>query len=278
MIKRILVVLDGSKFSKAATQLAGRIAQKSKGVVIGVGVLDIPGIERSVGPVPLGGSHFAMESIKRNLQIAEDKLKLFLKEFELECQKNQVKYEVVLRKGDTFKQLLDEGKTADVIIIGLMTYFHFATSDKADSFPNKLLESTVCPVIAVPEQLDCFCNVLIAYDGSLSSSKAMRFYAQLSQGLPRADKVILLNINDDEDQGKQALIKAQQYLNTYDIQAETWVRTGDPSTQIYEAALEIQPGVVVMGVHGNNRIRDFFLGSTVRKIINERNIPFLAAQ
>jgi len=273
MIKRILVGLDGSSYSKSASQLASMMAKKNDGVVVGVASLDIRGIERSMGPVPLGGSYFAEQVIDLKFQKEEKKIKGYLNEFEHFCQENQVKYELVFRVGVPSEQLIEEGKTADVIILGLQTYFRF------DSMPGntlkKLMKSGVCPIIAVPEHINTFYNVLIAYDGSLGSAKAMRSFVQLANSLSVANKLVLVNINDNNSIGKKLLDEAQKYLAAYGLSVQQHLCSGEPKEKIYEIAQDMQPTLIVIGNFGNSKLQDLMWGSTTSYFVNIGDIPLL---
>jgi len=55
MIKRILLPLDASPFTAAATEAACLLAKNQDAQITGLVVIDIPGIKKSIGPVPLGG-------------------------------------------------------------------------------------------------------------------------------------------------------------------------------------------------------------------------------
>ena len=59
MIKRILLPLDASPFTAAATEAACVLARDQGARITGLVVLDVPGIEKSIGPVPLGAGHYA---------------------------------------------------------------------------------------------------------------------------------------------------------------------------------------------------------------------------
>ncbi len=59
MIKRILLPLDPSSYTKTATYIACKIAQLHHAEVTGLVILDLPGIERSIGPIPMGALHYA---------------------------------------------------------------------------------------------------------------------------------------------------------------------------------------------------------------------------
>ena len=80
MIKRILVPLDPSPYSKSAVQLACQIAKIYQAEVTGLVILDLPGIEDSIGPVPLGGIYMADKLEKEKTQEAKKRIEMLLKE------------------------------------------------------------------------------------------------------------------------------------------------------------------------------------------------------
>ena len=53
MIKRILLPLDSSPYTDTAMEIGCDLAERHGAELTGLVILDIPGIEKSIGPVPL---------------------------------------------------------------------------------------------------------------------------------------------------------------------------------------------------------------------------------
>ena len=68
MIKRILVPLDPSPYTKSSIEFAIAMAQRHGSEITGLVILDLPGIEKSIGAIPLGGSYYADHLEKRKKQ------------------------------------------------------------------------------------------------------------------------------------------------------------------------------------------------------------------
>lgn len=180
-------------------------------------------------------------------------------------------------RGEPYEQLLEEAKTADLLVVGQDSRFHFvARPDRAETL-GKLLESKVCPILAVPEKPVAFNNVLIAYDGSLASSKAMRSYALLSGALPPVQTLRLLQVSENRERTRRVADQVCQYLAAYGLSAEPVFQSGDPGICIYQEARRIQPGLVVVGAYGHKGLRQIFWGSTTRRIIDDGTIPMLVS-
>ncbi|MCK5220232.1 MAG: universal stress protein, partial [Candidatus Aminicenantes bacterium] len=198
MARRILVPLDGSDYSKVATQTAIEMAKKADGVIIGLGVVDTEEINETAIGAGIGASYYAehLKTYKKNKAIG--KIKNFLDEFEDECKDAKVDYERYSKSGDPVEEIVEMGKTSDLIITGLRTFFHFETTPEPGDTLKDLLQSGVCPVLAVPSKtMKNNKKVLIAYDNTVSSSKAMKMFQRFHKTIPNAKKIYIMNVNDD---------------------------------------------------------------------------------
>lgn len=274
MARRILVPLDGSDYSKVATRVAVRMAKKSKGIVIGLGVVDTEEIEESAIGAGIGSSYYAehLRNFKKNEALG--KIKNFLDEFEDECKKGKVKYERYSKSGDPVDEIVEFGKTSDLIIAGLRTFFHFETTPEPGDTLKELLESGVCPILAVPKT--DFRNsgkILIAYDDSVSSAKAMKKYVQFVKSNPFTKKIYVINVNDDLDESNTILKSVEKYFSAYNLKVERITKVGNPGEEIVEFAKNNNIITVVMGAYGKNGLQKMFFGRTSKNIIDIGTIP-----
>ena len=275
MSKIIVVGLDGSDYSKAALRLANYRAKHYDGEVIGVAVLDRETIEKYEKGAPAGAIHYAEKAVEHLLKDASQKLDKYVDEFEAACKSDGVKYKVVHANGKPDESLIEEGKTADLIVVGLRTFYHFETSTKSGETLKRLLQASVCPVFAVPKDYETPQNAIIAYDGSPQSAKAMRKYVTLSQNLPFTKRIILVYANDKPlNEEQDAMLKrAENYINAYGMEVERNVQKGNPNEVIYKVAKDKAPSIVIMGAYGHNGLGELFFGSTARRVIDDGTIP-----
>ena len=59
MVKSILIPLDPSPYTDSAIEIGCRMAKYHGAQLTGLVILDIPGIEKQIGPVPIGASYYA---------------------------------------------------------------------------------------------------------------------------------------------------------------------------------------------------------------------------
>ena len=277
MLKRIVVGLDGSPYSKSAVNYACNLAKNYGATVVGIGVVDLPDIEKHIGPGgPPGSGIYAKRLKDTKAKDALEKVKGFLVEFSKECIDKGVSYEVNSEEGEPFEAILEAGKTADLIVVGIRTYYHFETSSKPGDTLRRLLEKPVCPVLAVTDEMVMPENVVIAFDGGYTSARAMRSFVHLSRELAFASNVTLLRVSeDDEDKVtcERDLTTAKKYLQAHNISVNAVCKSGKPSKVILETAKAMKPAMVVMGSFGKGTIAKLLFGSTANEIIEDASLP-----
>ncbi len=274
MAKRILVPLDGSDYSKNAVKVAIDMALKTDGTVIGLGIIDRDEIEDSTMGAGIGASYFAEHLEQHKLNDAIKKIKYFLEDFEELCKSAKVKYEVYKKSGVPFEMIVELGKTSDIIIIGIKTFFHFETSPKDGETLKDLLEVNVCPIIAVPKtEVRMTGNILLAADGSVKSAKAMRVFTHISRNNANIKKIFVLNVSDNMDESQILLEGVDKYLKTHGFNVETFTRVGKPYKEIIKFSEEKDIGLIVMGAYGNSDLSALLFGRTSLKVIEHGEIP-----
>ena len=279
MIKRILVPLDPSPFSESALRLACIIAKEYQAEITGLVILDIPGIEDSIGPIPLGGIHFAEKLEKEKTEEAKAHIQSLLLKFKKTCKTHGVSYKEAERQGSPSKIILDESIFYDMVFIGLRTYFHFETSEESGSSLDLLIKESVVPIYGVPAELpflekpDRRIRVLIAFDGSPLAARAMHRFAHLA--IPDLYEITLLNVSEDQAQSMALLSRAEDYLRAHGITHITkdWL-DGDLKEIVRIKYYDKMDGFVV-GAHSRKGIFDFLVGSLTKYLLKEAKKPVL---
>ncbi|MFQ6616684.1 MAG: universal stress protein [Fidelibacterota bacterium] len=273
MNKRIVVGLDGSGFAATATTLACQEAKKCDGTVVGVGVVDLEGIEEVERGAPVGSIYFAQKAEEHKLRDALQKVGSFLKQFEETCKGFGVNYELHSSQGVPFRSIVHLSKVADLAVIGLRTYYHFETSSKPGDTLKRVLKNSVCPVLAVPERLDGFERAIIAYDGSMESAKALRAFVNRFQNRLQGIALTLLTVGEQGEEVKKIQKEALDYLACWHLAADTAVKPGKAHEAILEYTMTVTKPLIVMGAFGGGGITELFFGSTARNLIEDSTIP-----
>ena len=133
------------------------------------------------------------------------------------------------------------------------------------------MERGLTPVVALPKEPRDVGKVLVAYDGSLQSARAIQMYLML--GVWDECETTLITVNDDADAGAELLDDMRGYFASYGVDADTVVSSGGPTDAILAHLRESRADLLVMGAYGRNRLTTFFVGSTTRAVVHDAGVP-----
>jgi len=276
MIRRIIVGIDGSDYSRTAITIACLRAKMTGATIVGVGVIDLPGISRQEAGAGVGASHFARKAEKTKIKDAREKMAGFISDFIADCEDHDAKYEVSSHEGVPFEEIVKEANFADLIYIGTKTFFHFETSSKPGETAMRILKYATCPVVAVPKDISFPSSVIVALDESKAAARGLREFVDLYE-----DKDIFSDLDfylvsaGDPDELAPLHKDALTYLANHGLTAESIIRPGKPSQVILEEAKKRMPSAIVLGAYGDKGISQFFYGSTAKKIVEDDSVPVL---
>jgi nucleotide-binding universal stress UspA family protein len=279
MIKRILIPLDSSPYTDTAIEMGCDLAKRHGAELTGLVVLDIPGIEKTIGPVPLGGLYYVDVLEKSIRQEARKHIQKLLVHFTERCRREEVSHYHAERQGSPSERIIRESMFYDFVIIGLRTYYHFRADSPGDSLEN-IMDHSVTPIYAVPEHATVpsagKTKVLTAFNGCLPSARALHRLTQLA--FPPTTEVTVLMSDPDKETSRYYLDQAEAYLNAHSIEKvnKEWT-----SRNIIEAVKDGYldwPDVIVLGAHCKRRMVDFMLGSLTKYLIEEAKKPLVIGQ
>jgi nucleotide-binding universal stress UspA family protein len=274
MSKRIVVGLDGSPHSANALRLALRRIKDYQGVLVGMAVIDQPTIERIAAGAQPGAFELTDRSVSIAVEHAKRRAQDLIAEFRSVCVSEGVRYEDVIHSGAPHEGLLEEGKTADLIVIGMHTFFYHTSVEDSLYTLGQLLKRPVCPVIAVPATMSTLPeHIIITYDGSPGAARAMQSYVRVTPNLPDRYDVTVLCVSRDRSETAYLIEKAVSYLRAHDIQPSIVVRDGPPADVILELAKEREPAIVTLGAPLYKGLVDRLFGSTMESVVRKETVP-----
>jgi len=171
-----------------------------------------------------------------------------------------------------------EGRTVDLVVV---PYLSGAGGDLATLL--SALYATGRPVLAMPStakvpasKTGFASKVCIAWDGSLSASRAVR---EAVPHLLHAQDVYLVRIQqarEAQDAVSEADIKA--YLRSHCIEATSLhIAAGHhlPGEALLQKAGTLDAELLVMGAYGNTHIGEFLFGGTTDYVVKHAHLPLL---
>ena len=267
---KILLGLDGSAHAQAAIEYACQLAGSYNATITGVAIIDQPGIEVSSGPVPIGGTHYDIQTEDKMLEETEKKAGAILDDFSRICDDRNINAILHADTGSPVSELIEESKFHDFIVIGKQTSFEFNTNETYGTL-QRVLRNGLIPVLAVPDSVRDIQKVLVAYDNSIQAAKAVHMFLLL--GIWNACDITLLSVNDDAEAAQTLLDTLAEFFGSYGMEPDIATRSGHPDTVIKSYIAENDIDMLVMGAYGRKSVREFFVGSVTQHLIQETTIP-----
>lgn len=171
---------------------------------------------------------------------------------------------------DTLREFEDDIR---LLVMGRQGEHGDSAGEHIGSHLENVVRTLHRPILVIPADYTEPRRILIAFDGSATTRKAVEMVAAspLFRGL--ACHVVM--VGADRDEARQALAWAQATLAGagFDVVAE--LRAGHVESVLCGYRDEHAIDLVVMGAYGHSKIREFLVGSTTTRLIRQAKIPLL---
>ncbi len=276
MFKTILVPIDSSDTSLVAVDYAIDLSRSFDSEIVGISIIDI---KKLTGPFmrDLGTSIGGMVpygDFQQNVrQFLEDTAKAALDELEGKCNSAGISFTRTTKEGVIGKEIVESAKRCDMISMGMAgehAFWH-------DAFLGSNLESVVRqthkPVLVTPEKYKKITKILVAYDTSSFSAKALTAGADIAEQMKIPLTVI--TVSDDKKAGEDILSQADETLKDCKITYDKALKDGETVGAILEHCKEGSYDLLAMGAYGHSKIRELIIGNTTVQIMRKVNCAVL---
>ena len=195
MIKKILVALDPDMDTPVATRYAADIAQRHDAEVTGLAVVDMGSIEASSRGGGIG-SMYLMEKVQANLTAEARAVARQLTEaFQKAMEASGVASDIEVEEGVPFERIVEDMKYYDLLVVGNEPHFFYSHPEQKTKTLVQIVKNTIGPTLVVPDAYRSVSRVLVAYDASSASARALRRFVHL-QPFGTKLSVEIVNIHD----------------------------------------------------------------------------------
>ncbi len=272
MIKDVLVCLEGSPSTEAATRTALQITKAQNAHLVGLVIVDEPQI-RAGAATSIGGSSFKHERDESLLAEARKNAASWLGAFDRLCREASVDSETRQIVGKAGSSILREMQAFDVSVMGRDANFHFETEDEDPATRSYILHRSKKPTILVPESgRPVWKRAVIAYDGSTASKRAVASFTD--SGLAHGLELHVATVDDDGatawDMANRAVedLKGRSFAATL----HNVVSVQPIPEALLETATKLDADVMVMGAYAGSRIMERVWGSVTTDLIEKTNL------
>ncbi len=275
MIKRILVALSGTPFTEPAIKHAVELARTHEAELTGVTDVDLARLAQ-VGPVPIGGGAAAHDLVESRMVLTQEHIDEAIASFEAACTKAGIKHTVARETGDPFDQLISLWRYHDLTIAGLRGLFEYGVVHNPDDLLVQLIAKGVRPILAVAKKYRLVRRVLVGYNGSMESAKALKRFVQSRPWSKITLRIVCFDL--PPGQAETLLADAASYCRAQGYEAETEHVEGSARQKILEYAGEWQADLLVLGSSSRARLLKHLLGDTTLHAVCKADIPLFLTQ
>ena len=185
---------------------------------------------------------------------------------------------VAQRAGDPTACILHEAQRCDLVMLGRETHFHFETREGPDRLLGTILRESARPLVLVPPETASGHGVMVAYGGGREVARALQMFQLL--GLSRGETVHLVSVQREGWEASELAKLAGDFLAAHGVAHEQHTLSShqSPAETLLEQVRVLQPRLLVMGAHGHHPVRDLFVTSVTRGVLDKCAVPvFIAA-
>ncbi len=276
MFKSILVPIDGSDTSLVAVDYAIELSRSFDSEITGISIIDI---KKLAGPFmrDLGTSIGGMVpygDFQQNVRkFLEDTCRAALDELEGKCDTANIPCTRTIKEGVVSKEIFESATRCDMISMGMAGEHAFWRDAFLGSNLESVVRQTHKPVLVTPEKYKKITKILVAYDASSFSTKALIAGADIAQqmNLP----LTVVTVSDDKKSGEDTLSQAAENLKDYNITYDKVLKDGEAVSEILDFCKEGSYDLLVIGAYGHSKIRELILGNTTVQLMRKVTCPVL---
>jgi nucleotide-binding universal stress UspA family protein len=282
-MKTILVCTDGSPYSEACCHYAAWMAHRG-GMAVKVlyvsdlrqfGMLAVADLGGSVGAIPYEGILSQVEEIEvHKAKIIESGTRAYF-----EKEKLTPHFQFIHAKGfllDRLNDLIEKDHSIEIVMLGKRGENADFAADHLGTSMERVVRATTKPCFVTPEKFSAPKKVLLAYDGSHSSKKALKYILH-SLALSGLDlHVVTVAENSPFQNEAPADIQSlEPEIKKAGFKPHLSVLSGLTEEVISEYTKEHSIDLLIMGAYGHSRIRHLIIGSTTTDLIRRCNTPVI---
>lgn len=275
MIRSILVALADAPGDLSAKNYAFWLARKKGSHVHAMAVLDITAFEVPMIGTPDGFMPSVVPHSFRESQSLMDEMNARCRDrldrFAEECAARKISCSTETKTGIPAEVISQSAIAHDIVIVSRTGYNPAAnTRETIDSLVAPVIRSSVRPVLVAGTEFQEeseIRNILVAYDGSNHSARALLVAAELA-ARPGAD-LTLATVVQSEDSGAEILAPAEAFLAHHGITPRKQIEVSSkPASVISKLVASEDVDLLIMGAYGHSPIREVLFGSTTERILS----------
>lgn len=281
MTNKILALVDGSAYSHSVCHYTAWIAGRLSASVELMHVLGrregVAGGDLS-GSLSLGARSALLEELAaldaQRAKLAQAKGRAILEDAKTIVEADGAgPVSQRLRQGDILEAVSELEPEIRAIVIGKRGEASGFASDHLGSNLERIVRSSRVPVFVASRSFKPVSKVLVAFDASASTGKAIARMAD--SAVFRNMSVTLVHAGEETAAMRALMDEAQLALRAVGLKTAAEFAPGEPEAALKAKIAEQGFDLLVMGAYGHSRIRSLIIGSTTTAMIRAVKIPLV---
>ncbi len=277
----VIGCIDGATASTAVCEYSAWAAKQLKAPLMLLHVLENSSLEASTditGNIGLGTREHLLEQL---VELDEQRAKLALKHGHLLLQQAEDKLrssgvdEIHQRQrhGELAPTLVEMEQDVRLAVLGLHGEDSVNQLHKVGSHLETVIRTVHRPLLLTTDSYRQPQSAMLAYDGSATTKKGVELLAKspLFQGMP----IHIVMVDAETADNKERLQWAAEQLGAGGHDVKTKLLAGNVEECLHQYQTEQEIDLMVMGAFGHSRIRQFLVGSTTMRVLQESVTPVL---
>ncbi|MBE9107914.1 universal stress protein [Nodosilinea sp. LEGE 07298] len=284
-MKRILLCTDGSAFAQSSYPYAAWFAQGMGASVDVLYVTDSRGQATAEasdlsGSIGLGAAENLLKKLveveHERAKLNHQKAKLILANAEAAIAAHGATTVKLIHKTGFLVDCLESLEAdVDLIVMGKRGEAADFASGHLGANVDRIVRSGHKPCLITPSTVVPMERLLVAYDGSPTSQKLLRFVADAPSLRNLEIHLLTVASSDSDAEKKRCLAEAEAMLQGAGLTPTASLQIGEPEKAIARYIDDHDISLLLLGAYGHRRIRHLVIGSTTVQLLRSCQIPVL---
>jgi nucleotide-binding universal stress UspA family protein len=272
MKKKILLAMEGNRFSASTLKYGMEIARRTDSLLVGVFMRDLKYAGYAY-PVIFDQPFVDTAVYSKFLKEERETINANIKLFNDKCAGEGIAHKVHFDESAPIEGLLHESAYADLIIMDARMNISDLLPDSPSSTLRDILVDAHCPILIVPGSYQEIRNIILSYDGSHSSALAIRMFNYV---FPEWSDypTHLVSVNEAKGNHLKENQNIRELMGRHYSNVKYEVMTGDVAKEMKKfMKYNSRNSLVVMGAYGRNALSRLWRQSLANMVIKDIKVP-----
>jgi hypothetical protein len=277
-MEKILLAIDAVNPDRNTLEFACFLSLLTKSKITGVFLENLLADERPLLKEMRGLTYvdWMVDKESTKYKVKSNLIEKNISFFKEACNRRGVNYRLHRNRGVPARELVEESRFADILVIDAETSFNKRYEGTPTDFARDILKKAECPVIIAPETFESIGEIVFTYDGSSSSVFAIKQFTYLFPQMFKK-KVTIMQVNEAGEWQDRDKYKFKEWLKDHYSDLQFEAVKGKTNYKLFDYLFQRKNMFLVMGAYGRNPLSEFFKRSSADLLIRTITQPIFIA-